>query len=258
MTIMKNENWFTVDRIDENTFVISENRHWEETHCYLLCGENKALLIDTGLGVCDIYNEVQKLTDKPVIAVPTHIHWDHIGGLGYFSEFYIHEAESDWIDGKFPLPSEIVRKELVKGNALPQWFDADSYAVFQGKPSGLVKDGDEIDLGGRKIRVLHSPGHSPGHICLWEEKTGYLFSGDLAYKGTLFANYPSTDPKAYLYSVEKVAAHAVKKVFPAHHSLDIEPEIIIRIRNALRDLDKRSLLIHGSGKFTFGDWDILL
>ena len=52
------DNWFTVDRIDPQTFVISEYRHWEETHCYLLCGQKKAILIDTGLGVSNIRKKI--------------------------------------------------------------------------------------------------------------------------------------------------------------------------------------------------------
>lgn len=82
------DKWFTVDRIDEDTYIISEYRHWEETHCYLLNGSGRSLLIDTGLGICNIYDEVVKLTDQPVTAVATHIHWDHIGGHQYFPDFY--------------------------------------------------------------------------------------------------------------------------------------------------------------------------
>lgn len=256
--IMKDKNWFTVEKIDENTFVISENRHWEETHCYLVCGKEKALLVDTGLGICNIYDEVRRLTEKPVVAVPTHIHWDHIGGLRYFKNFYVHSAEADWINGKFPLPAEFVRKELVKHNTLPVDFEADSYTVFQGKPYCLLNDGDIIDLGKRKIKVLHTPGHSPGHICLWEEETGYLFTGDLVYKGTLFVNYPSTDPLAYLNSLEKVSKLSAERIFPAHHSLDIQPEIIKRMHDELRKIDEKGLLHHGSGCFNFGDWEILM
>ena len=82
------DKWFTVDRIDEDTYIISEYRHWEETHCYLLNGSGRSLLIDTGLGICNIYDEVVKLADQPVTAVATHIHWDHIGGHKYFPDFY--------------------------------------------------------------------------------------------------------------------------------------------------------------------------
>lgn len=76
--------WFTIDQIDKETYIISEYRHWEETHCYLLKGSERSLLIDTGLGICNIYDEVIKFTDTPVTAVATHVHWDHIGGHKYF------------------------------------------------------------------------------------------------------------------------------------------------------------------------------
>ena len=62
--------WFTIDRIDKDSFIISEYRHWEETHCYLLNGTERSLLIDTGLGICNIRNEVIRLTDLPVTAPP--------------------------------------------------------------------------------------------------------------------------------------------------------------------------------------------
>lgn len=89
--------WFTVDRIDPDTYSISEYRHWEETHCYLLLGSVRSLLIDTGLGIGRIADVVRKLTDRPVTAVATHIHWDHIGGHADFPDFYAHEAELPWV-----------------------------------------------------------------------------------------------------------------------------------------------------------------
>ena len=81
------DNWFTIDQIDATTYIISEYRHWEETHCYLLNGSERSLLIDTGLGISNIYSEVLKLTDKPITAVATHIHWDHIGGHRFLCPF---------------------------------------------------------------------------------------------------------------------------------------------------------------------------
>ncbi|MBE6899259.1 MAG: MBL fold metallo-hydrolase [Ruminococcaceae bacterium] len=252
------ENWFLTKQIDENTFAISEPKHWEETNCYLLIGTKKALLIDTGLGVGDISSEIGKITDKPVIAVPSHVHWDHIGGLRYYPEFYVHELEKDWIDGNFPLSNEFVYKMLVKDNDLTDVIKVDDYAVFRGKPSGVLKDGDIIDLGGRKIKVLHTPGHSPGHLCFFEEETGYLFTGDLIYKGTLFANYESTDPEKYFESVRKIAELPIKRVFPAHHSLDISTEIVFEVLDGLTEIEKQKKLCRGSGKFDFGNWSILL
>ncbi len=252
------ENWFKIKEIDACTYAISELYHWEETNSYLLIGKEKALLIDTGFGVGDIYSEVLKITDKPVIAVPTHVHWDHIGGLRYFPEFYVHEAEREWIGGNFPLTNDFVRKMLVKDNNLTDVVKADDYAVFQGEPAGFLKTGDVIDIGGRKISVLHTPGHSPGHMCFFEEKTGYLFSGDLIYKGTLFANYESTDPQKYLESVEKIEKLNVKRILPAHHEIDIETDMISKVAEGLRKINAEGKLCHGSGIFAFDDWSISL
>lgn len=250
--------WFTIDKIDENTFIISEYRHWEETHCYLLNGTEKSLLIDTGLGICNIYDEVVKLTDKPVIAIATHIHWDHIGGHRYFPEFYAHGDEVGWLNGEFPISAESVRNMVTDRCDLPKDFDVNNYTIFQGVPERILKDRDIIDFGGRTVEVLHTPGHSPGHICFYEKDKGYLFTGDLVYKNTLFAYYPSTDPVAYLASLEKIAELPVSRVFPGHHSLDIKPEIIVRMRDEFRVLKEKGLLHHGSRTFEFGDWAVWL
>lgn len=75
------DNWFSISKIDENTFAINEDKHWEETRCYLLCGTKGALLIDTGLGVANIKKVVDSLTLLPVMVATTHIHWDHIGAI---------------------------------------------------------------------------------------------------------------------------------------------------------------------------------
>lgn len=252
------KHWFTTDQIDEQTYVISEYRHWEESHCYLLTGADRSLLIDTGLGICNLYEEVIKLTDRPITAVATHIHWDHIGGHRYFPDFYAHYAELDWLNGKFPLPLETIKKMVIDRCDLPVGYNVDSYEFFQGTPTRILTDHDVIDLGNRVIEVLHTPGHSPGHMCFWEQERGYLFTGDLVYKDTLFAYYPSTDPTAYLASLEKIAKLPAKRIFPGHHTLDIQPEIILRMRDAFRQLNEAGKLHHGSGTYDYGDWAVWL
>lgn len=250
--------WFTIDKIVQDSSIISEYRHWEETHCYLLSGTQRSLLIDTGLGICNIYEQAVKLTDKPITAAATHIHWDHIGGHKYFPSFYAHEAELGWLNGEFPLSMQTIREMVADRCDLPEGYDVSTYELFQGKPTRILRDGDSIDLGGRSIQVLHTPGHSPGHMCFWEAERGWLFTGDLVYKDTLFAYYPSTDPEAYLNSLEKIAALPVRRVFPAHHSLDIRPEILTRMRDAFRQLKAQGKLHHGSGTFDYGDWAVWL
>ena len=252
------ENWFTIDKVDRDTYIVSEYRHWEETHCYLLNGTERSLLIDTGLGICNISEVIKKLTDNPVTAIATHIHWDHIGGHKYYPDFYAHEAELEWLNGGFPQPVEKIKEFVADRCELPDGYDVDAYEIFQGTPSKVLHGGENIDLGGRSVEVLHTPGHAPGHMCFWEKEKGRLYTGDLVYKGTLAAWFPSTDPCDYLQFLEKAAELPVKQVFPAHHSLDIQPEIIIRMRDAFRQLKTNGRLHHGSGTFDFGDWSVWL
>ena len=111
----------------------------------------------------------------------------------------------------------------------------------------LVVEGSQMSEGSASCRAV-PPGHSPGHMCFWDAETGYLFTGDLVYKGTLTAWFPSTDPEAYLNSLEQVAELPVKRVFPAHHALDIRPQILCQMRDAFRKLNEEGNLRHGCGK----------
>ncbi len=77
------DDWFATEKIDEDTFAISEYRHWEETHCYLVCGSKQAVLIDTGLGIANIKNIVDSLTDLPVTVVTTHVHCQAADNSGF-------------------------------------------------------------------------------------------------------------------------------------------------------------------------------
>ena len=250
--------WFTIETIDRQTHAISEYHHWEETHCYLLTGSQRSLLIDTGLGISNIKEVVASLTDRPVTAIATHVHWDHIGGHRYFPDFYAHAAELEWLTGHFPLPLSSVRAMVADRCKLPASFCLDDYAIFQGTPTRLLRDGETVDLGGRVIQALHTPGHSPGHLCFWEAERGYLFTGDLVYRGTLLSDFPSTDPAAYLRSLQRVAALPARRVFPGHHTLDIPPTLLSRMRDAWSQLDERGLLHHGGGTFDYGDWAVRL
>lgn len=250
--------WFTINQVEKDTFIISEYRHWEETHCYLLNGANKSLLIDTGLGICNIRDEIKRLTDNSMVAVATHIHWDHIGGHKYFPEFYAHQDELNWLNGEFPLTINQIKEMVIDRCDLPGGYDINEYEFFQGNPTRILRDNDLIDIGGRVIEVHHTPGHSPGHMCFWEKERGYVFTGDLIYKDTLFAYFPSTDPEAYLNSIERISALPVTRIFPAHHSLDIYPEILKRMCDAFREIKKEGKLCHGTGTFDFGDWAVRL
>ena len=249
--------WFDIETIDADTYAISEYRHWEEAHSYLVCGTERAALIDTGLGVADIRAVVDRLTALPVTVLTTHVHWDHIGGHRYFDDIAVFEAERDWLAVRFPIPAEAVRKNLTcRPCAFPGGFDPDRYQVFPVTPQRILHDGDRIGLGGRTLTVVHTPGHSPGHCCFYETERRYLYSGDLIYLGCLDAFYPTTDPNLFARSVKKVKSLAVDRILPGHHSLEIPVDLIDRIDSAFSTLADAGRLVQGGGIFPFGDIQI--
>lgn len=251
--------WFTVEWAEKDTAVISEYRHHEETHCYLLCGSERAALIDTGLGVGCIKEVVERLTALPVTVLTTHAHWDHIGGHRFFSCIAAHEAETTWLSGQFPLPLSAVRQQLCAGcQHFPPEFSPEGYTLYSGGATMLLLDGDEIDLGGRTLRVLHTPGHSPGHCCFYEAARRALYSGDLIYAGRLDVFYPTTDPTAYLRSVRRIRTLAVERLFPGHHDPCPPPALIDAVANGLEALEQNGRLHHGAGLFDFGSFSIRL
>lgn len=251
------DDWFTVEELDPQTFAISEYKHWEETHCYLLCGRERAALIDTGLGVSNIREVVEGLTKLPLTVLTTHSHWDHIGGHRYFERIAVHEKEVEWLSGQFPLPLHVVKQNLTRSSCdFPADFHMDSYQIFQGTPQMVLHDGDQVDLGGRTLRVLHTPGHSPGHCCFYEPGRNTLYSGDLIYKGCLYAFYPTTDPQLFYQSVKLLRNYPIARVLPGHHQLDIPVSLIDEIEAGFAQIEKSGALRQGSGLFDFGDIQI--
>lgn len=251
------EDWFTIETIDSNTYAISEYKHWEETHSYLLIGEKRVLLIDTGLGVSNIKKVVDSLTSLHVLVATTHIHWDHIGGHGLFDDIAVHEAEKDWLAGHFPIPLEVVKRNLMREPCVfPKEFDLEKYSIYQGQPTQILHDNEILDLGNRQVKVIHTAGHSPGHCCFYEPERKYLYSGDLIYKGCLDAFYPSTDPYLFMRSVEKIRNLDIAKILPAHHQLNISVVMVDDVASAFNKLYEENNLKHGAGIFDFGDFQI--
>jgi len=250
-------NWFTIEKIDSDTYAISEYKHWEETHCYLLLGTKKAVLIDTGLGIANIKQVVDSLTILPVTVFTTHIHWDHIGGHKYFDDIAVHKAEQEWLSTKFPIPLQMVKHNLIcKPCDFPQEFTIDDYTLYKGIPDIVFDDGYSFDLGNRKLNVIHTPGHSPGHCCFYESDRQYLYSGDLIYKGCLDAFYPTTNPRQFYQSVRKIEKLKVARVLPAHHQLSIPVSIISEIEEAFCKLEQQGNLEQGKGIFDFDGFQI--
>lgn len=166
-------------KICEGIYEISE---FGAVSMYLVEGEDKALLIDTGVGVGNLKSFVQKLTNKPVEVFITHNHRDHISNAALFDHIYISEMDSHI--GPLIYPVSIRLQFAAARCSLPEqvkcleqemtvFTEADVPAVT------AMKDGDSIDLGGRRLTGFLCPGHSPGSMVLLDDKTGFMFCGDV-------------------------------------------------------------------------------
>lgn len=251
-------NRFTTTKIDNYTYALRELLHDEETNSYLLIGEEKALLIDTGMGVKNIFDVVKTLTDKPLIVVITHAHWDHIGNIDLIDKIYIHKAESPWLK-KFPISQKQVRNELNKTSfPFPKDFNLNTYKVPTHNNVNFLEDNEIIDLGNRKIKCIYTPGHSPGHMCFLDLTTHYLFSGDLIYKGELDCYYDSTEPKIYRDSVKKLSMYNISFIFGGHHDIFLSKTILDETIEAFDYLYKTDNLYHQNRLFKFKNISIRL
>jgi glyoxylase-like metal-dependent hydrolase (beta-lactamase superfamily II) len=244
--------WFSVGRLDETTFAITEDGHWEQVHCYLFAGSERAALVDTGTGIGDIRDLVHALVDLPIIVLTTHVH----GGHGLFEERLVHSLDADWLRNGIPQPLESQRGSLMRQpftKAPPPTFSVDRWEPYRGEPSGLLKDGDVIDLGGRRLSVLHTPGHSPGHIALHEPDRGYLVTGDVLYRGTLYAFYESTDPVAFAQSISRLCGlDSVTTILPGHNEVGLSRDDLSLAQAAFHAIERKGGLHHGSGLHEFG------
>ncbi|MGH2524880.1 MAG: MBL fold metallo-hydrolase, partial [Anaerolineales bacterium] len=104
--------------------------------------------------------------------------------------------------------------------ALPPGFDPSAYRIIPARPTRLLNEGDEVDLGGRTLRALHTPGHTPGHVAFFDRANGILFTADVAYCGPMFLCFEECDPAAFARSVRRLAAlQGVKLLCPGHEAI---------------------------------------
>jgi glyoxylase-like metal-dependent hydrolase (beta-lactamase superfamily II) len=181
------------------------------------------LIIDTGVGLWDLPGFLKRagaIGDKPYLAVATHIHFDHSGGLHQFEEFAIHRLEATAIqNGDNYETCSFMNDSDISKPPCKNW-KAKNYKVPAAEPTRLLDDGDILDLGNRKIRVLHLPGHSRGSIALYEDETRTLFSGDVIYDGLLIDWLPSSNISQYIKSCETLLTlvPSVDRVCPGHNN----------------------------------------
>lgn len=229
--------WFTVTRLHSDLFRITEPHchRMVRANCFLVLGSERDLLVDTGLGVAPLRPLVATLSSRPLIVLTTHSHSDHIGGHPEFADvdILVHPLEADELRRpgakglRFPKRApEQIEALRRSGIELPDYmvdsvpyadYDVEGYGREAVEPTHYVDDGDLIDLGDRRFEVLHLPGHSPGSIGLWEEATGWLFTGDALYDGVIVDTGPGASVSAYLPTMERLKRLPATEVFGGHN-----------------------------------------
>ena len=203
------DDYFTVQAIDDRTFVIGEPRYYQQVFSYLIVGTERALLFDAGPGLRDVRAVAESLTSLPITFLPSHLHYDHVGNRVTFSRVAM-------VD----LPHLRARS---RDDRLPLlWSEHLGEAEGFGTPTFEVSEwwapGSIISLGQRDLLLIHTPGHTEESVSLVDQDAGLVFAGDFIYPGPLFAMLPNSSLGDYLFGTEELLQLELgtARVFAAH------------------------------------------
>ncbi|WP_060479978.1 MBL fold metallo-hydrolase [Pseudomonas monteilii] len=224
---------FVLHKISEHLYAIGEPNYYQKNYSYLLVGSDSALMFDAGANQKDdITKLVRTVTDKPLSVLPSHLHFDHLGGLHNFDSIYLPDLpfvrDFKQKDGLYHVPEPVHL-----GN-----IDHLTLAPF--KVSRLVKPGEEIDLGGYKVKLVSTPGHTRDEVALYDEANNILLSGDHLYPSWLLAGNLS-DYIASLSSTLKLIDKDTR-IYGAHADEDpnrvptMTYEDVLEVRNKMVEI----------------------
>lgn len=219
--------WHEVREIRRGIWSVTEPSH---VTMWLVIGTERAVLLDSGLGLFPVRPVVEALTDLPISVVNTHHHFDHVGGNHEFDHTAIHASGADLMTREVPRETldaylDHTRRLIAAGRPadeldrqglhlidadsrpkqLPADFDPSTWTVCAPAPTLLLGDGDDVDLGGRSLRVIHTPGHSGDSICLLDDRSGVLFGGDTINTGPIYAQFHDSDVADFAASTARLA-----------------------------------------------------
>jgi glyoxylase-like metal-dependent hydrolase (beta-lactamase superfamily II) len=256
--------WFEVYKFHPGVFAIYEPHQLEEVISYLIVGGDKALLFDTGMGISNIQAVVAGLTKLPLSVANSHTHNDHVGDNWRFSEVY--GMDTDFTRGNARGSRDDAQAELAPGEicgALPAGFNAKAYSTKPFHITRWLHDGDNIDLGGRTLHVISTPGHTPDSVALLDEKNGLLFTGDTFYAGPIYLYRPETDLDAYAASVQKLAGIAphLQLLLPAHNVPVASPTELPKVVSAMQQVRRgevKPVVKDGKHEYVFEGFSFLM
>lgn len=194
---------YKTEEIYGHTWCINE---FNLVNLFVLEGEERSIVIDTGSGIGDIRSIVESLTDKPYSVLLTHGHFDHIGGVPLFSGHKVYMNSHDRALVR-STPCSHSMKQLFISTRTPMRFPGPGHVeallrmaeeqdteVLELDWTEEISDGDVFDLGGRRLSAIHTPGHSDGSVCFLDEDNRVLFSGDTVNNSIILMRQPDNDP----------------------------------------------------------------
>jgi glyoxylase-like metal-dependent hydrolase (beta-lactamase superfamily II) len=214
------KDWWRVRSVGDGVSHIDEPHILEFFRCNVwhIRGAARDMLVDSGMGVVSLRDHVALVTEKPLEAVASHTHFDHVGCHHEFSCRSCHGAEAHLL--RSPTRANTVADKYVTDAIFatmpPAPYSSEAYNVGAAPATRLLWDGDVVDLGDRHFEVIHTPGHSPGGIALWEAATGILFSGDIVYDGELVEGTSWLEQWQYRVSMERLLRLPVRVVHGGH------------------------------------------
>lgn len=210
---------YIIHNLDPQTWLIEEEEQCS-AYMYLLAGEHRAILVDAGYGTIPLNEIVRSLTDLPVTVLCTHAHFDHIGGIGFFSAALMHCADRElYRRERLEFRQAVTNHIAPEPIAEPDWFD-DSFT---------------LDLGGRTLEVFPVPGHTGGCVAILDVERRQLFTGDTCCKAAVLLNFDhsaglATFRNSILSILDK--QHRFDTTWPSHHAKPVSPDIPVQFREA--------------------------
>lgn len=228
------DDYYSIVEIDEQTYAIAETRYWQKNFNYLILGDDRALLFDAGPGIRDIHAVVRSLTDLPLTFTPSHFHYDHVGNSVQFE----HTAMIDLPYLRARAPDGVLKLQFPEHLGTAEGYETPTFQV-----SEWLEPGGSIDLGGRQISIVHTPGHTTDGLTLVDNERGYAFTGDFFYLGPLFAFLPNSYLGDYLKSVRHLLAETDpgSRFFGAHLDIAAAPSGMLPLTPELTWADLHKL-----------------
>jgi glyoxylase-like metal-dependent hydrolase (beta-lactamase superfamily II) len=231
--------WFATQHLGDGIHAIAEPGH---VNSFLVLGDKLAVLFDTGMGIAPIIGEVRAVTALPLLVVNSHHHYDHRGGNAGLAPHAVDiaahpagadahgEATATWRASyeaaarraersfrQFARLDAEIFFTLTRDQVMRPLPDLSGWRIPAVRPTRLLGDGEVLDLGGRTLRVLHTPGHSPDGLCLWDEASESLLAGDTLLAAAFWAHLPGSDIAAFTDTTRRLAGLPARRVLVAHN-----------------------------------------